>query len=144
MTEEIKEGLGTLWAKALAGTFEHIRKFLAVYIVFTGIFGGMATGIWTLLLRPAFAAEMKQELAAELNAPCLKDEDGNRQNTLACNIEADAEAIQRLSTQLNEARTNQTIIQSDQATIKADQQTIKKQNQEILFLLQKAYPTIIE
>ena len=47
-----------------------------------------------------------------------------------------------MDARLKETEINQTKILSDQATIKADQQAIKKQNEEILFFLQKAYPTI--
>ena len=45
-----------------------------------------------------------------------------------------------MDARLKETEINQTKILSDQATIKADQQAIKKQNEEILFLLKKAYP----
>ena len=45
-----------------------------------------------------------------------------------------------MDARLKETEINQTKILSDQATIKADQQQIKKQNEEILFLLKKAYP----
>ena len=45
-----------------------------------------------------------------------------------------------MDARLKETEINQTKILSDQASIKADQQAIKKQNEEILFLLKKAYP----
>ena len=148
VTEQQKEALGTLWAKAIAGTFEHLRKFLAVYFVMFAGFGGVATATWSLILRPALAAEMQIELANQLNAPCLRDEDGNRETTLACRIEAAAEAdikaIEDLSEKLSAYQaatgTNQTIIQSDQASIKAEQREIREQLERVLFLLEKAYP----
>ena len=134
MTDGTKESLGALWGKALAGTFEHLRKFLAVYAVFTVFFGSVGTTTWKVFVRPALAAEMKQELKDQLNAPCLKGNDGKRENTLACSIEADTEAIEELSEQFNNyatkqgaIETNQTIIQSDQATIKATQRAILEQ-----------------
>ena len=116
--EEAREGLGTLWAKAIAGTAENVRKFLAVYVVMFGLFGGVGSATWALLLRPAFAAEMEVTLVEKLNAPCNRDEFGEREDSLACRLEADAERETQQSVDIEHLKGSTGEIKRDLGTLK--------------------------
>ena len=138
MTDETKQQLSSILGSLLSYIVDHIKEFTLVYAVVAGALWV----IWVYALEGhtrAFAGSMIYD---ELVRPCEKDDQGNRKKTLACDREEDAEredaqtkAIQELTRKLTETQTTQTIIQSDQATIKNNQQ-------EILFFLQKAYPSI--